>query len=450
MVDTGEELRSLKEQFVSGHSGTSNMEVLWICLVMPLLAFPASLISSRLGQRFVSHAVEFVLIMVPGLAVTTQVLSYTTWVSFSLLCFGISAMLRLVQFNERQSALAWNDLVKQRRRYLDTFRGVMLAYTCMAILAVDFNVFPRRFAKAETFGTGLMDIGPGMFVLASGMVSKPPAGQSIYRLMRRAGPLILLGSIRLFSVSAADYQVHVGEYGVHWNFFFTLAAVETLSFLIPLRGLAAFVGAVGTLAAHQSALSLGGMMEYVHSSERGTSLIDLNKEGIFSMLGYWSLHLWGAAFGQGLLWTARKFQETTAGSKKTSSSMPRQASKALITWTVCLLCTTLVLYGCALALIGGFEPVSRRACNATYIVWTLGLTSCVVSVCAIGDILGNHSLILHALSKNLLGVFLAANLATGCVNMAVNTLETSNLMARVILGVYMALICAVGWFIGRL
>lgn len=41
-----------------------------------------------------------------------------------------------------------------------------------------------------------------------------------------AAVLAILGLLRVMFVQASDYQQHVTEYGVHGNFFFTLAFIK--------------------------------------------------------------------------------------------------------------------------------------------------------------------------------------------------------------------------------
>ena len=122
-----------------------------------------------------------------------------------------------------------------KRPFIGDFRAYVLIATAIAILAVDFVIFPRRFAKAETYGSGVMDIGVGAFVISNAIVSPEARGVStsdtslispVARSFKSSLPLLVLGVARFISVKGTDYQEHVSEYGIHWNFFFTLFIVK--------------------------------------------------------------------------------------------------------------------------------------------------------------------------------------------------------------------------------
>lgn len=65
-----------------------------------------------------------------------------------------------------------------RLPFITHFRAYVNLATAVCILAVDFIVFPRRFCKAETYGTGVMDIGVGAYVIANAIVSPEARGKS--------------------------------------------------------------------------------------------------------------------------------------------------------------------------------------------------------------------------------------------------------------------------------
>ena len=51
----------------------------------------------------------------------------------------------------------------------------------------------------------------------------------LFKSWAECGPILALGLARLLSVKASGYHEHVTEYGVHWNFFFSLAASKLIA-----------------------------------------------------------------------------------------------------------------------------------------------------------------------------------------------------------------------------
>jgi phosphatidylinositol glycan class W len=342
----------------------------------------------------------------------------------------------------------------------------MMVMTCVAILAVDFPVFPRRFAKVENWGTSLMDMGVGSFVFTAGVVSarstlkegsgrRPPLSKRLITSFRHAVPLIVLGIIRFISVKGLDYAEHVTEYGVHWNFFFTLgflppfaALLQNAFDLVP-----SYAVLSCTLAGlYELALDQTSLGAFILIAPR-TDLLSKNREGIFSFVGYLAIFLAGQSLGSSALPRQQPLpknasivtmlRQTTLGRLAVTSAM----------WTVLFYFST-SYYGLGLS-------VSRRLANLPYFLWVSSFNSYQITiVCAIEAALfptlykastkdeeiqrgrDATSTVLYAFNRNGLAVFLVANLLTGLVNMTLPTLHMDVLLSMSVLVAYMAVVAA--------
>lgn len=349
----------------------------------------------------------------------------------------------------------------------------MMIATCISILAVDFRVFPRRFAKVENWGTSFMDLGVGSFVFSGGLVSArsilksrntgPTTKSLLERLItsaRHSIPLLALGLIRLYSVKGLDYAEHVTEYGVHWNFFFTMGLLppfveifDSLAALIPRYE----IHSLGIAVLYQVALESTDLKSYILVSPRGPDLLSKNREGIFSFLGYLAIFLAGRATGIQVI--------------QRGTSTPQQARKGVLTslgvqcvsWTILFVLNSTYAFG-----YGANIPVSRRLANMPYVLWVAAFNNaqlflfCLIETIFFPSVhrtLGKEgeaervsfatSRIMAAFNKNGLAIFLVANLLTGVVNLSVRTLDMNTVQAMAILIGYGAVITGVALGLDR-
>ncbi|CAI5524507.1 unnamed protein product [Closterium sp. Naga37s-1] len=289
----------------------------------PATAVPATLHKTSRGlQLAASVTADALLVIIPSLLTLTVLKDHLT-ITFILLAAILTTTATLATLNTTGPYLlnssSWPLSPPSVTDSVITFRALLMLLTCTAILAVDFDIFPRNYAKTERYGTSLMDLGVGMFVIANtasqfGSSRIRTAGArkthvSIQRFSRKLLPLLVLAIGRLLLTKVTNYQEHSSEYGVHWNFFFTLAAVLSLArlFPTPIRHhpsqlppgfFRSLTPPVLLLIGYQAWLSCMGGSEWVLSDDReATSLISLNKEGICSTVGYLSLYLISLHFG---------------------------------------------------------------------------------------------------------------------------------------------------------
>lgn len=446
----------LHESFVSGYNGTTPGEVLLFTGSAPLFLFIATFVvnvitynmglGSRRGLKYLTcvFVVECILIVVP-ITLLCTVLSDHMFLTVFLICFLCVLIISYYMSKPSADSLYWikydfkeiqlvpiND---HRRSFVSCFRSTVILISVMCILAVDFHIFPRRFAKVESYGFGLMDVGVGLFVIANSIVDNKDRQKSTYKYVKGCSVLIVLGILRYFSVQHVNYQTHVSEYGVHSNFFIILALTKLCSYIILRINLKPEIMAVMCIIFHQ-ALLFFGLEKWVISESGRDNFIDANKESFSSLLGYVGLYLVGVSIGQFIYIK-----------KQTIRNDIRLCGK--------LFALSLLLHFCTL-MMHNVLPVSRRLANVTYIVWISSITLYTLFMSTLVEILQRCFFdrilyqnedcftpkIYQAINYNPLAFFLVANLLTGLINIFIMTLDMGPSSSLSIITAYMLVLCA--------
>lgn len=320
---TPAEYRQLQLAAVTGFSGTFELEIVkvtsWFLWAVALLGWAGLGRSGATARRpMLVFAAEFGLLIMPCIILFL-------WPERLLGVLGLAAVAATMLGRawgvggEKVAMLGGKrtgDALQKgpHRGYVTNARATIMAMCTLGILAVDFAAFPRRFVKTETFGTSLMDVGVGTVIFSTAMMAarhyprhnngRPPATGpvTLWDATRSTLPLLVLGLARMVLVKGIGYQEHVSEYGVHWNFFVTLGALPILLNLtyrlVPARHSLLLGLAVGL--AYQVGLSLTGLQQFLLSGHR-QGLLAMNKEGVASLAGYWSLALLSVDVGQVVL-----------------------------------------------------------------------------------------------------------------------------------------------------
>lgn len=478
--------RELKEAFVSNLNGTSLQEVALGSCLTPICLIIRGLVLILYQQArgtlplplFFHLLLDFSVLILPLVLSCTVLSSILYQVIASLIFVTACIFCYMCRTNSHPSAqhtatsistFLQSHVEHNQVPFVTLFRVFVNVKTAISILAIDFSVFPRRYGKTETYGTGVMDFGVGAFVFANGLVCpearrKNISGSKINHITKQlwsVWPLVVLGMGRLVSVKMSDYHEHVTEYGVHWNFFFTLAitrvAASMLLVVLPASRSAVF--ALLICGIYQFSLDTSGLKNFIiHNNEREKDFLHANKEGIFSVVGYVAIYMAGVQVGLYVMQPRSHVREWL-------KALFNLLLGSFVVYTALYLCQTCV------------EPVSRRLANLPFCLWSVAQSLLFISGLGIADMVLLFSkrtsgcqfvpsswdlhnkdtdlvsdkkkaeidklCLVQAVSRNQLLFFVLANLMTGLTNSIVDTLSCSSSFSVCVLLSYMFMNCFV-------
>lgn len=413
------------------NNGTSLGECGLILSSVPLSVFFSMWATYHITDSLV-HATEFCFIVLPVIFNVTVLSEYSYLIFLTFIILLLIVFILSVNWKDFEVNLSKKV---ELRNCITNYRASTNFVVAICILAVDFNIFPRRFAKTETFGSGLMDLGVGFYICCHGLVEKHKNVVRLTSVLRTVLTFLFFGFIRLFLMKIVGYHEHVTEYGVHWNFFFTLAFVKIFVYFISIvfSGTDSFIITVITSIFHEIFL-LGGLKEWVFSDMPRDSVLSANKEGLTSCLGFASLYFATSGIAKyisndNILYRSLFYKLNLA---------------CIFTWLGVLISSTTI-------------GISRRVANLGYILWVLSLSLTVIILFLFLELIlvnikkkkktelmkSAVPYLFKSINANGLFFFIFSNVLTGLINLNFQTFFLTPFMSLTILIVYMIILCTI-------
>jgi glucosaminylphosphatidylinositol acyltransferase len=439
------EYKELHREAMSNQTGSTLIEIYTSLFPLPIhiIVFIWMSINTDHSKKLNSPTIwmflfEFITMVLPTVFNFTLFSDYSV-VQFLIyiIVFGIAFVWMLLN----HSYISSSTIKTKKNPYITVYRFMLNTYTVFCILAVDFNVFPRRFAKTETYGHGVMDIGVGCYVCSNALLFNIPntrnISKNVFKVFKQVLPLLVLGIGRTYFVTKADYHHYVFEYGVHWNFFMTLAFLKIINlFVLPFISTCCLsIIATILVVIYEFALNFG-LAEWIMSDAPRDTLFSANREGILSLIGYEAIFLYTLSMKSRLSFFMKKNHLLNSIFLLTVTS----------TLSIALFLLTFI--------ISYIFGVSRRLANAGYVYWVLSISSYLLfmsimienfltvllhKIGRLGEF-NKVSLIIDSVNDNLLFFFLFANIVTGIINMCMYTLVMNTVSSIIILSLYMFVI----------